>query len=72
MLHHLTQGVVDLDIENCQFVIVSQLLDKLQLVSPIFVETMGPIHECARERSAVSDPQRQRGASSDKSSGRSV
>jgi hypothetical protein len=49
----LDENIVDLDIENCQFNIVWQLLERMEVCSPYLLGVFEPIGECARDRNAV-------------------
>jgi hypothetical protein len=58
VLFHVAPNAVDLDIENCQFVLLSQLLTKMGICSDKFKASCEPIHACARDRVAVCLSQR--------------
>ena len=55
ILHHvLDENIVDLDIENCQFCIVWQLVERMEVCSPFVIKLLEPIGQCAKDRNAVS------------------
>ena len=57
LLHHLLPKAVDLDIENCMFVLLSQMLEQLDLQHDFMNEHLAPIRTCAEQRAEVCLPQ---------------
>ena len=55
LLKVLAPHTVDLDIENCCFTITKQLLQKLELVSPMPVDLFAVVQQCADSRAHVCD-----------------
>ncbi len=51
VLHHVARNTVDLDIENCMFTIIAQLVEKLGVQMPGELETT--LKLCAHERARV-------------------
>ena len=56
LLHHLLPRAVDLDIENCMFVLLSQMIEKLDVQNDFMLEYLGPIQACADNRAEVCMP----------------
>ena len=56
LLHHLLPRAVDLDIENCMFVLISQMIEKLDVQNDFMREYLGPIQACADNRAEVCVP----------------
>ena len=55
-LHHLLGDCVDLDIHNCQFTLLAQLVDKMELQGEYFTKLFEPIRNCAERRGEMREP----------------
>jgi hypothetical protein len=56
LLYHLLPKAIDLDIENCMFVLLSQMIERLDLQHDFMREYLAPIQQCAENRADVRMP----------------
>ena len=48
---------MDLDIHNCQFTLLTQIVDKMELQGEYFAKMFEPIRKCAESRDVMREPQ---------------